>query len=120
MADANGGELPPFPINYIKVGGYREASCDGAIGGPTSQAKLWVGFYSERQPIPRVVAYSAKRNPDDPATVDVDEKAKPVFVESRQGLVRNVEFGIYMSVEVAQKLHDWLGNQIGRMAKTST
>jgi hypothetical protein len=45
-------------INYLKSKAYREAACDGALGGPTPQKKLWIAFYTERFPIPRIAEYN--------------------------------------------------------------
>jgi len=39
-------------INYIKSADFREVACDGVIGGPTPNQKLWVAFYTERLPCP--------------------------------------------------------------------
>jgi hypothetical protein len=53
------GEPPPKPakiqFHYIKGPDYREAACHGVIGGPTPAGKVWLAFFSERGPIPRVV-----------------------------------------------------------------
>ena len=42
----------------MKSNAFREVACDGALGGPTSQKKLWIAFYTERLPIPRIAEYN--------------------------------------------------------------
>ena len=101
---------PPFGIHYIKSAGYREVSCDGVMGGPTPQAKLWMGFYTERFPIPRITYHTLKPEPGGAFTVD--DSTIPVGVETREGVVRNIEVGTYMDLAVAQRLHAWLGDRI--------
>jgi hypothetical protein len=78
--------------------------------------KLWMSFFSERCPIPRVVGF--KSEVQDKQIV-VDETQQPVFIESRQGLIRNVEFGVYVDLQVAEKIHSWLGAQIEQMRKSA-
>ena len=41
-----------------------------------------------------------------------DPTSPATIVESRRGLVRSVEFGVYMSLETATDLHHWLGEYI--------
>jgi hypothetical protein len=107
-----------FAINYIKSDNYREFPCDGALGGPTPKGKIWMALYSERYPLPRVIVYSA--TPGDAANeLTIDEKTKPLAVESREGIVRNVEFGAYMDLEVAKALHTWLGQKISDLQKAT-
>lgn len=122
MSDTGGAPAPNalFPVNYLKAADYREVSCDGAFGGPTPQGKLWIGFFSERYPIPRVIAFPAQPNPDDPTSMKLDETVTPAFIDSRQGLIRNVEFGAYISLEAAERLHVWLGTKIAEMQKAKS
>jgi hypothetical protein len=74
-----------------------------------------MSFYSERFPIPRIAGYRSEVLSDN--QVRIDETQPPDFLESRQGLIRNVEFGIYVDLQVAEKMHDWLGKQIQQMQK---
>lgn len=116
--DENGALPKTLAINYIKTEQYREASCDGALGGVTSKNKIWMALYSERYPLPRVVVYKTEPSPDDPKTVSIDESTSaPIAVESKEGLIRNVEFGAYMNLEVAIALHKWLGQRIDQLSK---
>jgi hypothetical protein len=85
------------------------------MGHPMTPNKLWISFFSERFPIPRVVGFKSQI---EGAQIQVDETQQPVFIESRQGLIRNVEFGVYVDLQVAEKMHTWLGTQIEQMRKS--
>ena len=101
-------------IHYMKTSGFREVPCDGALGGSTPHGKLWLAFYNERFPLPRVMRQKLKMSNDSNETLDVSSPA--TVVESRRGLIRNVEFGVYMSLETASDLHQWLGEYLAEAA----
>jgi hypothetical protein len=99
-------------INYIKSSRFIEISCDGAIGGPTPKGKLWLAFYTERLPLPRVVRHELKVGPDG---VEPDPD-KAVLMDGREGVVRNVEVGVYLTAQTAADLRDWLNEQLKKLA----
>jgi hypothetical protein len=101
-------------INYQKSEQYREVYCDGAVGSQTPPGSLWVGFYTERLPLPRIVRHEMIASPDS-AELRIDPDKPGVVLEGKVGIVRNVEFGLYLSVPTARKLHEWLGSQIELM-----
>lgn len=106
--DASSKPPSTIDVHYLKSEGFREVACDGVMGGPTPHGKLWLSFYSERFPLPRVVRQEVR-----PVEGDRFETSGPGSVlESRSGMIRNVEFGVYMSVETATQLRDWLTKQI--------
>ena len=118
MADKVGEatETVNLQFHYIKGPEYREAACHGAIGGRTPQGKIWMGFFSERMPIPRIVQYEIPAPPKDAATFDFRENGEtPSYVETRQGVIRHVDYGIYLDVDVAERLRDWLNRQIEQL-----
>jgi hypothetical protein len=98
-------------INYLKSNDFREIACDGAIGGLTPRGKLWVAFYAERFPLPRIVEHDLVRDEENPDQVAIDLTSGRVL-ESRSGIIRHIEFGAYLTVDAAKGLHDWLGKQI--------
>jgi hypothetical protein len=98
-------------INYVKSFVYREIACDGALGGPTPQKKLWVAFYTERYPLPKEVEQSLIKTAV-PHEFELDNSVPPVVIDSKKGLVRNVEFGVYLSLDSAERLYTWLGANI--------
>lgn len=110
MPDENSAGAPQsLTINYLKSSDFREVACDGVLGGPTPTGNLWLAFYTERFPLPRIVRHKLK-SIEGAYAIDDEVPAEPV--ESREGIIRNVEFGLYMSVATAEQLHAWLGRTI--------
>lgn len=103
-------------FHYIKSPDYREIACHGIIGSPTPNGKIWVAFFAQRNPIPRVVEYSMP-SVTDGQSVQFNETTAgaPVSVESRRGIVRHVEFTAYLDLEVAENLQKWLGDAIAKI-----
>ncbi|MER9702183.1 hypothetical protein [Mesorhizobium sp. M0146] len=102
---------PTIDVHYLKSKIYREVSCDGAVGGPTPTNKIWIGFYSERLPVPRVVRHQLLATETEGEFV-MDPNAQPVPIEARTGIVRNIEFGLYLTPAAAKTLHEWLGIEL--------
>jgi hypothetical protein len=102
---------PTIDINYLKSGDYREVSCDGAVGGPTPSEKIWIGFYTERLPVARVVRHKLLPIEGTEEFI-LDPNSEPVTIDSRAGVIRNLEFGLYLTQDTAKHLHEWLGKQI--------
>jgi hypothetical protein len=98
-------------FHYIKSPEYREISAHGALGGPTPRGDIWMSLFGERYPIPRIVEYAVAGKPGDAITID-ESTAQPTNVESRQGVIRHVEVTVYMTSDMAKRLHGWLGKQI--------
>jgi hypothetical protein len=113
MADDKGTRPTSIAINYLKSNDFREVTSDGVLGGPTPQGKLWIAFYAERFPLPRVVEHKIipLERPDE-FSVDIE---KGTVIEARPGIVRHVEFGVYLTPQSAKQLHEWLGSQIKKM-----
>lgn len=98
-------------INYIKSRDFREVACDGVLGGPTPNSKLWLAFFTERLPLPRIVRYNiTKSDGEDVYVIDPNNPGAPI--ETREGIIRNVEFGLYLSLETAEALQGWLTKNI--------
>ena len=105
-------------FHYIKGSGYREVACHGALGAVTAQKKIWMALFSERGPIPRVVEFEIAA-PEGAEAVEFNETAStPTHVEGRQGIVRHVEFSAYMDLDVATRLHTWLGQRLAELQET--
>src|SRR6266853_2853339 len=115
MADEKIVASSPFKLqlHYIKGSNYREIACHGMFGGPTPQGKLWMSMYSERAPIPRMVEYNLPPPAEGTSSVLFEEGkgGPPSLIEGRQGIIRHVEFSAYVDVDVAEKIHEWLGTQ---------
>jgi hypothetical protein len=104
-------------FHYVKGPEYREAACHGVLGGLTPQKKVWMALFSERHAIPRVVEFHIPV-PEGQESVAFDEiTAKPAHVEQRQGIVRHVELTTYLDLDVAIRVHTWLGQRIDELQR---
>ena len=110
------GENPAIDIHYQKTPDFREVACDGALGGPTPQGKVWLAFYSERFPLPRIVRQDLVVN-EGAEAFTLDKNKPATIVETKRGIIRSVEFGVYMSVDTAADLYDWLGKMLKETKK---
>jgi hypothetical protein len=110
--DANAKSPSTLEFHYIKSPHYHEVLCDGVIGGLTPNGRrICLSIYSERGPLPRVVEYTV--NPEAGVIKDFDEQTStPTRIESRQGVIRNVETTVYLEIETAKQLIDWLQTRI--------
>lgn len=79
---------------------FRELHVDGAYGGLTPKGLININFYAERFPIPKSVTHNLLDN----TSLDSED--------SKQGLIREFEFGIYMDLNVAKQISDFLLNKI--------
>jgi hypothetical protein len=98
-------------FNYVKSNTFREVACDGIVGGATPQNKIWLSFYTERFPIPRIVRHKIVET-NIPNEFALDPNVEPQSIDARSGIVRTVEFGVFLSVETALQLREWLDGQI--------
>jgi hypothetical protein len=100
-------------FHYIKSPEYREIACHGAIGNLTPNGKIWMALYAERTPLPRIVSYSIPPIAEG-QLLNFNESVAgaPLSVESRMGIIRHVEFSAYLDLDVAERLHKWLGERI--------
>ena len=105
-------------INYIKSQNFREVGCDGVVGGTTPRGKLWCAFFTERFALPKVVKYPLHaRGPEGEYLIDEEEKR---IVEAKEGIVRNIEFGVYLSIDQAENLKIWLTEEIEKARQGNT
>lgn len=109
MIDANQKDTPPrteMGFHYIKSPLYRTIHCDGVFGGVTPNGHIDASMFSERYPIPTYV----KQKLDGMTLGEEIERA------TRDGIVREIEVGIFMTLEAATLLHAWLGEKIGQLS----
>jgi hypothetical protein len=103
-------------FNYIKGPNYHEVVCSGVFGGPTPQGKMWLAFYAERTPLPRILEYHVPPPSPGKTTIEFDERSKaPDFVEARNGIIRHVECSVYMDLQTAERLQEWLAQTVAQM-----
>ncbi len=88
-------------IHYQKNPMYRSVYADGAIGGITPTNKINLGFYATRKSIPKSITFELNQN---------GAISKPIAVssESKEGIVREIEFNVYMDKSTAHELYLFL------------
>ena len=117
--EANAAPKVKVQFNYIKGPNYREVPCHGAIGGVTPQGKLWLAFFAERGPLPRIIEYEVPAPPTETPFVGLNERdSQPTSIDSRQGIIRHVEFSAYLDIDAALRIRDWLTQRISEIEAT--
>lgn len=91
-------------FDYIKSNFFRVIHADGAFGGLAPNGNIHMALYNERQAIPTKMVYPIEGTGLGP---EIRKKRK-----GREGLVREVEVDVILSIEQAQALHTWLTNKI--------
>jgi hypothetical protein len=97
-------------LHYIKTGSYRSYHVDGVFGGVTPNRKLYIEFFIQRQVTPKVVEHKV----NDDGTV-----GEEIRRESKKGLVREIEAGIVMDIEIAKSLKEWLDEKIKKVEEST-
>ena len=95
-------------FEYIKSNSFRVIHADGAYGGLTPRLGIFLSFYSERPPIPKVIVHEV--GPD--GTLGDELKLER---QTREGIIREAEIGITLDVEVARTLVAWLQEKINNV-----
>jgi hypothetical protein len=104
-------EMPTsVPFHYIKSNSFRVIHTDGAVGNVTPGGLIFVGFYSERSAIPQMMVHEITEG-GQVGSEHLEERV------SKKGIVREVEVGATMSVEVAQTIVAWLQERIDLIHK---
>lgn len=82
---------------------FRALHVDGAYGGVTPKGLFNINFYAERLAIPKATDYKV----EDTNLIKIADSG-----DSKKGVIREFETGVYMTIETAKEIHKWLGNQI--------
>ena len=91
-------------IHYEKNPQYRTIHTDGAIGGVSPIGMINLAFYSTRHAIPKSI--NQKLNPDG----SMSQEPTTISEDSKSGVIREIEFGVYMNKQTAQDLYNYLKN----------
>ena len=101
----NGDAGNRVAFDYIKSQNFRVVRADGAIGGVTPNGRIHFALYSERPAIP-------KRRVHELAEDGRIGKMIPEETVSRDSIVREMEVDVFLRINVARTLHEWLGDKI--------
>jgi hypothetical protein len=107
-------DITSVRYHYIKSNAYRVIHVDGVYGGPTPGRLIYVSFFSERFPIPTVVEHAVKDLGENRFELGEEIQSKR---EGKEGVVREIEVGAVMTLDMAKKLHAWLGQTIEEIEK---
>ena len=101
----NGDASHRISFDYIKSSHFRVIRADGAIGSVTPNGHIHFALYSERPAIPRQMVYE----------LDADGKLGkelPDQTVSRSDVVREMEVDVFLTVETAESVRQWLEDTI--------
>jgi len=98
-------------FHYIKGNHFRVIHVDGAIGGATPQGLIHVAIFSERFPIPLQTVH---------ALTDGNIVEDPQRVLTRDGIVREIEADLMMSLDSAKSLLGWLSTTVAQVEKAES
>jgi hypothetical protein len=107
--------MPDSPVvrfHYLKSNAYRVIHVDGIVGGQTPTGLLHFSFYTERLPIPTLVEHAATDLGGGQMRL-----GKEIRREGKDGIVRDVEVGVIMTVDMAMKLRGWLDDKISKLTE---
>ena len=107
MSTRAGDQLPSsITLSYIKSNYFRVVHADGAIGGFTPRGEIFVSLYSERAPLPNVTVQA----------VENGQLGKEIIEQRKgsegEGILRELEVGVVMDLNVAKSLVTWLEERI--------
>ena len=84
---------------------FQQVHVDGAIGGVTPRGKININFFAERFPIPKSAVFEVEANTLGKKIADSED--------SKVGIIREYHFGVYMDLDTAKSLSNWLVSKIG-------
>lgn len=97
-------------IEYQKGNLFRVVHADGVYGGTSPRLDLFIAFYSERFPIPKVLTYETS-----PTGAPIHEISSER--ESKEGIFREVEVAVMMDLNAAKGFAVWLSEQVAALEK---
>tara|TARA_R110001592_G_scaffold78374_1_gene235130 strand:- start:652 stop:993 length:342 start_codon:yes stop_codon:yes gene_type:complete len=100
-------------IHNLKNSGFRQIHVDGAQGGLTPSGKFNLNFYAERMVIPKGTEFEINENGT------LGDQIRHVD-GSKKGIVREFEFGIYMSLEACESLKNFLDKKIEEIRSSTS
>jgi hypothetical protein len=92
-------------IHNIKGTNHRQIHVDGASAGITPSGYINVNFYSERGVIPKSTSFKIKEDGTLGSVVGHSE-------ESKDGIVREFDFGIFVDINTCKSLRQLLDQKI--------
>lgn len=115
MSDTNQKSDPPttgtttvkfqLPIHFIKSSHFRVIHASGVWYGGDAQQNLHLTFFNERNPIPKLLVVDLNKEGE----ILGEDLSKR---ESKQGIIREMEVDVILSLPAALELHKTLGENL--------
>lgn len=100
-----------YEINFIKNSDFKTVQGNGVFGGLTNTGQINLNFYTDRAPIPQKI------------TLDIDPKDGNIKGESgresKEGIIREVHFGVLMDINTAKSVVEWLQEKISKLEQAT-
>lgn len=93
-------------VKYKYADDYNPQYVNGAHGGINVQGEIVANFYFERVPMPNSITHEVTKEGGLGNIVATEPE------DLTKSVLRYVQSGIVMNLEVAKQIHKWLGNQI--------
>lgn len=97
--------------HYIKTNNYRSYHADGVFGGLTPNRKIYMEFFIQRAVTPKIIEYKV---------TEVGDIGDEIKREGKKGIVREIEAGVIMDIDVAKVLRNWLDQKIKLLEELET
>lgn len=105
-------KFPDTVVIHNKISDYYKAyHVDGAYGGITPQGILSLSFFAERFPIPKSTEFKVNQESGRIVSKIADSP------DSKTGVIREYEAGIYMSLDTAKEIIKLLQTKIDQIEK---
>ena len=95
-------------LHYIKSNHFRVINGEGIIGSLSPHGKIFFVFFNERGAIPRSMTHLLSKD---------GHLGETLETETRGGIVREMEFGVFMNLEDAILFRDWLDRKIEELSE---
>lgn len=105
-------ESSKLEFHYIKNNGFCTILGSGVFGGITPQGQLNINFFTERAAIPTKIVYAATQIGD---KLKLDEIER----DGKDGIIREVQCGVLMDINVAISFRAWLDEKINQFTSSS-
>jgi hypothetical protein len=97
-------------IHYIKSNLFRVISGEGVIGSLSPHGNIFFSVFNERVSLPRAMTHLVSNNGELGETLEID---------TRGGVVREMEVGVIMNLEDATRFRDWLTVKISELEEAT-
>ena len=93
-----------YEAHYIKTGDFKTVLGSGIYGGLTNTGQINMNFFTDRAPIPTKITFDI--DPDNGNILGELER------EIKEGIIREVHFGVLLDVDTAKSIVSWLNDKI--------